>query len=211
MGSTHSTKHTKQRGKNTSAANRKSLQTIQNVVLTVPHTCFDEPNDPGCDRYALFFAQIILKGLRHKFQRVEIVHQKMPRKVADANRKKFRHVVPMRDKLRKLLETLDPASTFVLDVHTFKDPYSWSGHTPFEIAILDNSEQAKAYSRDLMIRLDQWSFKTVLVHGGDNDIQNEARELGFKSVLLEIRQDMYSHQERLKRMVTEIARWIQRM
>ena len=176
------------------------------VVLTVPHgTCPDEGDVAGghpCDWIAERSAQMIYQNLGSAAEL--FVAKDVPRRVCDLNRLWCRDH-PWRERVREAVR----ASTFVLDVHSY--PPGVGGWSDFEIVLLDDAQEPAfplPYVADLSRYLAGKGVLVSIGRGGGNDIQDEMRAMGARSVLIEFNERLDGDLARWRNIARYTAEWL---
>ncbi len=179
------------------------------ILLTVPHSVcpeFDsndlnsdsndldtesENSEHPCDFKAEEMALILKDNLESRGHHVNLELSDTFRAICDLNRRSCRETG-----FRKRIRKNSSRDTLILDVHSY--PGSDETYGQFEFVILDPSGPSSAQlqilrsgmSYLLWIYLLSKGINVGLLQGKDNDIQDEARELGFICLLLEFNEDL---------------------
>ena len=191
---------------------------FQSVIMTVPHaTCpvrggEGQPRAPHpCDTIAVRAAQSIYDSQRGVFFYATVVAASTPRATCDLNRDACRNH-PWRAHVRRVIsEALSSTgrnpTVFVLDVHSF--PPDAEGWSAYEVVLLDDDPTPTAYTESLARRLKRAGVAVAIGRGRDNDIQDEARAAGHKSVLVEFNERLGRDASRLDFIAAQIAQWFE--
>jgi len=147
------------------------------LILTTPHSFCPAIN---CDETSLFSARLIARYLKipHK-----IFEGDVPRQECDLNRIQCRNTSYRKD--IKELALRKRGNVFVLDVHSFVDPFgAWGVPGDMEIVIIDDRfTHDKAL--DLATFLEDDGINATHIQGANNDIQDEMHSLNIDSFLIE--------------------------
>lgn len=158
------------------------------ILLTVPHyKCVDKNNKPHyCDAIAGESADKI-KSNNDNFI---IIKGNIIRNECDLNRIECRYNTNFRKKIR---EVLKEKINFVLDIHSFPN----ESNPDLEMYILDDYTKSETvYCLGLYCYLLGANIRCGYNQGEHNDVMDETRELGFKSLLLEFNESL--EKKRLK-------------
>ncbi len=189
---------------------------FQSVIMTVPHaTCpvrggEGQPLAHPCDTIAVRAAQSIYDSQRGVFFYATVVAASTPRATCDLNRVACRNH-PWRAHVRRVIvESLSAdfgrkPTVFVLDVHSF--PPDAEGWSAYEVVLLDDDPTPTAYTESLGRHLKRAGVAVAIGRGRDNDIQDEARAAGHKSVLVEFNERLGRDARRLTFIASQIAQW----
>lgn len=184
------------------------------VVITVPHaicpTLF--PKDHFCD----YFAPTAAEAIRSRLEALgvdSIVFTPKPgedRTVCDLNRPWCR-TTRYRQELFKFVNQNRDKILFVLDVHSFPPGSRDYGATSITILDDDHSYDMRFqwYTMNLGTCIERAGIQVGVAPGELNDIQDEMRELGFESLLVEFNENLAQGQNRPKfeTLVRVISRW----
>lgn len=179
------------------------------ILLTVPHAICpgndenDENDEHPCDFKAEEMALILKDNLEFKGHQVNLELGDTLRAICDLNRKRCRKT-KFRQRIREeFLDSNDSNNrNLLLDVHSYPDSDETYGQ--FEFVILDAQILKSEISYYLWIYLLSKGINVGLLQGKDNDIQDESREFGFATVLLEFNEDLpLSRNKYIIKMISE--------
>ena len=179
------------------------------VLLTVPHAnCPPSSSSSGhpCDIAAKKAARLIYRSKNNTNAEPPRTPSKTPRSECDLNRRRCRNH-PWRTLLSKRLGKGDVS--FVLDVHSYP-PYV-TGWAAYEIVILDDTPSHRpfaSYAVDFVRYMDKRGVRVGIGRGGNHDIQDEAREAGIRSMLIEFNEALLRNMDRLAFIADQTARWL---
>lgn len=176
------------------------------VLLTVPHASCPRDHKHGhpCDTLAKHAARRVFDCARSD-SGIErpLVSKDVPRAVCDLNRIQCRDH-PWREKIRQRLRAGGVA--FVLDVHSYP-PTTPKGWAPFDLVLLDDAPAPRTYTLDFARYMDAAGIRVAVFRGKGNDIQDEARELGVRSMLLEFNEGIGRDTDRFGVIACHVASW----
>ncbi len=174
------------------------------VLLTVPHAnCplgWDGKGHP-CDTLAKRAADLVFKYGESALVEPPLIPSGTPRTICDLNRIQCRSH-PWRGEIRRRIKSGYVA--FVLDIHSYPShTKKWSG---FELFVLDDAPWPMPYVMNFVRYIRAAGIRIGVGSGGRNDIQDEARELGVKSMLVEFNEGL-GDTDRLDFVASRVAEW----
>lgn len=161
------------------------MDSCVSLILTVPHACC--PLDAHryghpCDSLASAAARAIAAAYGRG---ASLLLGDVPRTQRDLNRRESRALTSFRVRLRRLMH--ENPNAFVLDVHSFPGEgitFSEGATERTEVVLLDIDARPAHHSVELRDALSKAGVSVSLVRGShENDIEEEARSLGMRSVL----------------------------
>jgi len=180
---------------------------MKQVVITAPHSFCQESNihSHSCDTAD----ESVVSCLVDTIQGIGLIPvpflASTPRRECDLNRKKCRknsYRVNLTSYMKKHREEI----RMVLDVHSFPpDDEDWGG---YDVILLDDAETATSYTLMLQNMFLQNWVRCKIVRGGGNDIQDEARERGMKSLLIECSESVLDDDSRRLLICKIVANWV---
>ena len=182
------------------------------VVITAPHALcpsisFD--NHP-CDTLAADAAQCLYKAVDENEKEHFVAEVFLPTKIirdeCDLNREDCRVGTDYRQNLTQYLQDKQQDIFFLLDVHSFPHkPFDWLQSR--EVYLIDDSKNLEAYTLSLLNYLKSNKVSSDVVHGKNNDIQDEARNVfDIKSILIEFNESL--DEKRLLYITQQIVMWL---
>lgn len=171
---------------------------MRKVLLTVPHANCGCPGAHLCDTVAGDVADTIHRHMPDIALPPFVPQQARGRCDCDLNRLACRN-----DPWRREVARGFPNARFLLDVHSFPPSSDWGD---YDAVVLDNSQLRKEYTLGFLKYLAWRGYRAKAVLGGDNDIENEAREGGVPSFLLEVNEGMAK--EKRDALAKDIAEWL---
>ncbi len=179
------------------------------VLLTVPHANCPPTASAGghpCDIAAKKAARLIYRSKHNTSAEPPRTPSKTPRSECDLNRLRCRDH-PWRTLLSERLDKGDVS--FVLDVHSYP-PYvrRWAA---YEIIILDDTPSHRpfaSYAVDFVRYMSRRDVRVGIGRGVNNDIQDEAREAGISSMLIEFNEALLRDRDRFAFIADQTARWL---
>lgn len=181
------------------------------VLLTVPHAVCPTPLNVAqahpCDLLAEDAAEAIYQHQRAApLIAAPVVPERTTRQQCDLNRRECRDH-PWREQLRERM--CDAATAFVLDVHSYpaREP-RWA---EYEVVVLDETPAGhdfQPYVASFVRFMRREGVRAAAFRGANNDIQQEARALGIRSMLLEVNEGLRNQPSRLIHIAGRTADWL---
>ena len=172
------------------AAARMLHDQMLRIVITVPHaTCPNKKLYHRCDHLAPRAARKIFDAFpptQNSIRRIFL--GTVPRTECALHRRRCREH-PWRQEIRKVV-TQNPEKTWVLDVHSY--PPEDEAFGPYDIVLLDDPPFDSALTQALSGALTRQGLTVGRLTGSVNDIMQEARELGARSILIEFNENLRS-------------------
>lgn len=154
------------------------------ILITAPHSLC-ENNDiktHECDIIAGDMAQRLYNKLKTNGIKTKLFLSTERRIICDLNRLRCRNT-EYREILGKYMEM---RPVFLFDIHSFPNDYKH-----LSMYILDDYIiKPKSYSINLLNFINKNNIDAKLYQGIDNDIEDEARSMGIKSVLIEFNESL---------------------
>ena len=173
---------------------------VRTVILTVPHRCYPNVHDPGCDDTAYDHALDLQQRLIARGYNTILLTNKVPRAQTDQNRREGRRL-PMREELRTFLREYSKRSTAVLlDIHSFpqSDRPDWS-----PILVLAGADGAGPRSFYAILR--KYLPGTKMGASPVNDIVTESADFGIPAALIETTDSLESGY--LEKLTDAVVEW----
>jgi len=190
------------------------------VILTTPHSkCYNEKYRT-CDLNAKPFLESVIETLKGHFE-VKVFESENFRDQADLNRIWDRDK-GFRPQLRNFIKENKEKILFLLDLHSFPEYYKGFGDC--DVALLDDTAYLSLFKEtfdpEIQIAFPKYiyclkelleeKFKTSLVAGSINDIQNEARiDFGIPAILIECKENLTKDQ--LNLIAVQIALFLEKI
>ena len=171
------------------------------IVLTVPHRCYPNTADPGCDIMAYKHALALRLRLVRSGYNIVLFSSELPRHAVDQNRNAGANA-PMRLRLRRFLQDISRSCKVVLlDIHSF--PPEQTGWSP--IFLMSGSYKTHALKLLEVVRKSRpntgYGFSPV-----NNIVQEASVQHYIPAVLIEL-SDQWDGETDYDVVVEAIVKW----